>query len=867
MAQENMTLQDWLDDLCVRFIINLPREDLSSVARICFQIEEAQWFYEDFIRPLDPSLPSMGLRSFSLKMFQHCPLLASFSTESHIRAFDEFIHYKQRVPVRGAIMLNDTMDSVVLVRGYKKGSRWSFPRGKINKDEDDLDCAIREVYEETGYDIREAGLVEKNEPLAPLQVTMRDQHIQLFVFRGIPEDTIFKTRTRKEIGDIRWYKVSELPAYRKRGVGKNNDADGLSNDKFHLVAPFMVQLRQWVLKQRKLDAKKVAESSSHHHPPVSYEDNLIDDKVIHGLIQASPPRGTNPDFIDSATKELQRLLKVKPPTQGLQIPSPASNHYAGQALMSLLQPRVAGDEQAPSQAQVVPHTFSEAPQPRSPHYHHAAQRVPASTYGALAPSLAEANPNTSHHQNRARPHVNVATEFPNPPVFSEQPHQPRSQPVQLVHPQPLPPQVQKAMLLRSMASSPQVADPSSNLPVPSGLPQENQHVAQDSQFFRGTQGVLHKKPTSPLPAHTANLLSVLKGGGVHPNAGQPLKPESSQQSVYMPVEHQNHQRYFPSPGNGFASQYGTSAMPSNFNTMALSNTQATLPNSDLRPILPTDKHRAGLLDMFKKTESSVSQNQLDGESTSRRSSRLGEVEGKRQWANPSPSAATALRAAAHENGRPMQMNPETNLPFGALSILSRSQASQSPKDNTTALARIPANTARYSATGSRPSRRSSFTKASPRPNQVPPQKAQRLVQLSPKDYSASTQSYPYGTTQGGGPNPLLLFPNPPSASALPVPGIVQFRQDSSVEHRNALLSLFGKPKSGFEQSKGKEPAMVDQFGPNAVPRSRLGSVASSEGVPGMRGSISRRESQAALSPADRNFLLNFLGNASGNARR
>ena len=60
-----------LDDLCVRFIINLPEEEIQSVERVCFQVEEAQWFYEDFIRPLDPSLPSLPLRAFSLRIFEH----------------------------------------------------------------------------------------------------------------------------------------------------------------------------------------------------------------------------------------------------------------------------------------------------------------------------------------------------------------------------------------------------------------------------------------------------------------------------------------------------------------------------------------------------------------------------------------------------------------------------------------------------------------------------------------------------------------------------------------------------------------------------------------------------------------------------
>lgn len=198
-----MTLDTGLDDLCVRFIINLPQEELESVERICFQIEEAQWFYEDFIRPLDPSLPSLQLRTFALQMFQHCPLFANFHESQYVQAFDQFLAYKTRVPVRGAIILNDAMDQVVLVKGWKKGANWSFPRGKINKDERDLDCAAREAYEEIGYDLKEAGLVHDESQMKYIEVTMREQHMKLYVFRGVPMDTPFAPRTRKEISVCR----------------------------------------------------------------------------------------------------------------------------------------------------------------------------------------------------------------------------------------------------------------------------------------------------------------------------------------------------------------------------------------------------------------------------------------------------------------------------------------------------------------------------------------------------------------------------------------------------------------------------------------------------------------------------------------
>jgi len=242
----------------VRFIINLPQEELESVERICFQVEEAQWFYEDFIRPLDPDLPSLNLRNFCLRIFQHCPLLSQFSSYHHSTAFSEFLAYKTRVPVRGAIMLNHDMDAVVLVKGWKKGANWSFPRGKINKDEPDLDCAIREVYEETGYDIHEASLVAKDENVKFIEITMREQHMRLYVFRGVLMDTEFEPKTRKEISKVQWYKLSDLPTLKKGKNQQEGKADELANNanKFYMVAPFLNPLKKWIAQQKKLDRQK-----------------------------------------------------------------------------------------------------------------------------------------------------------------------------------------------------------------------------------------------------------------------------------------------------------------------------------------------------------------------------------------------------------------------------------------------------------------------------------------------------------------------------------------------------------------------------------------------------------------------------------
>ena len=54
-----------MDDLCTRFILNCPPEDLQGGERILFQVETAWWFYEDNYREKDQSLPQFKLYGFA----------------------------------------------------------------------------------------------------------------------------------------------------------------------------------------------------------------------------------------------------------------------------------------------------------------------------------------------------------------------------------------------------------------------------------------------------------------------------------------------------------------------------------------------------------------------------------------------------------------------------------------------------------------------------------------------------------------------------------------------------------------------------------------------------------------------------------
>lgn len=126
------------------------------------QFTDSHWFYEDFVREQNPKFPSLPLKKFSEMLFHACPLLHQWSHD-HEQAFNTFMQYKTRVPVCGAIMLNETWEKVrhirivflifqylillqcILVKGWKSSSGWGFPKGKINEHEPPHECAIREV--------------------------------------------------------------------------------------------------------------------------------------------------------------------------------------------------------------------------------------------------------------------------------------------------------------------------------------------------------------------------------------------------------------------------------------------------------------------------------------------------------------------------------------------------------------------------------------------------------------------------------------------------------------------------------------------------------------------------------------------------
>lgn len=850
-----------LDDLCVRFIINLAQDDLSSVERICFAVEEAQWYYEDFIRPLDPSLPSMSLRNFCIRIFTHCPLLSAFSQGDHMTAFEQFLKYKMRIPVRGAIMLNEAMDSAVLVKGWKKGANWSFPRGKINKDEDDLTCAIREVYEETGFDLDAAGLVPENRDVKYIDMTIRDQELRLYIFRGVPMDTHFEPKTRKEISKIQWWRISDLPSFQKKGHQQQQADAAVSTNKFYMVAPFIRGVRKWVTEQKKADLAR-ATSNQYSSAGMSHDELMTEEEQgaesnVHTHDQAHmTPSVADINQLEAA---LKFALKIQQPTQGLQVEaitamqSPVRD--SGQELLALLQGKTRESDRPPSSnlppATPLDHTYIQAPVPKTPH--HQQPRPPHFSTLPPPPAFPIQPPNDTLYrpeQNQQHHHQpNSIATFPHNPMQGQRPPQPaRSRSYQsqhLVHPQPLPPQVQRTVFTGGPVYSSTVSPPT-QAPL---APHANSTVSQalNPQFPNAhpLMGPSIQKQSPPkLTSHSLALLNTFKSHDQASSAASiPSQPPLRKfaQEVKQGPPQELPAEVSGTPPVDLLSLFKTQAEPS------------PIPNSSTMRSRPpvSEAHRSSLLDLFKNPSAQTSISPRPAAATAFPTSttpsavELSAVEPLSSNATPaSISIADGRDVNPREKNEVIpELHPESNLPFRAMSILTRpSQPNGSDSKGRNGAADQTLSNKKEATTSQ--SRRTPSKVSSEKPFQP------QILKRPQPSTSKPTES---------------LNPSSSASAALPVQPSFDRRASQTADHKQTLLSLFGKAPSPANSVTMN--SMSDSFSSlhavdptTSVPaKTRVSSLASD--------SLSRRGSQSALSPADKSFLLSYLDNVAKGTQR
>ena len=121
---------------------------------------------------------------------------------------------------------------MLLVQGFWSKNSWGFPKGKVNEGEHPARCAVREVLEETGFDISISISAEEF-----LETTVNDQLTRLYIIPGVPNNSQFIPRTRNEIRAVKWFPIADLPTNKKDALTKIKL--GFGSASFFMVFPFV----------------------------------------------------------------------------------------------------------------------------------------------------------------------------------------------------------------------------------------------------------------------------------------------------------------------------------------------------------------------------------------------------------------------------------------------------------------------------------------------------------------------------------------------------------------------------------------------------------------------------------------------------
>ncbi|KYN00508.1 mRNA-decapping enzyme 2, partial [Cyphomyrmex costatus] len=213
-----------------RFFLPIPQNWENDLMVYCCQVEKAHWSYlDDYCT--DPQVTFYNINQFAGIIFKYVPFLQDYASQcdAELIRWDKF---KRKLPTYGAIIFNTDMTKVLLVQSYWGKNKWGFPKGRIDYNELPHQCAIREIWEETGFNI--TNMIDPN---VYFESTIKGKIVRLYIIEGVSTETVFQPQTRQEIIKVDWFDIENLPVRRCkwnfcRNLRKNAN-------EFSMVTPFV----------------------------------------------------------------------------------------------------------------------------------------------------------------------------------------------------------------------------------------------------------------------------------------------------------------------------------------------------------------------------------------------------------------------------------------------------------------------------------------------------------------------------------------------------------------------------------------------------------------------------------------------------
>ncbi|CAH8626876.1 unnamed protein product [Heterobilharzia americana] len=221
---------------CYNCIQELTKECAKHFVRIFFEVERAHWFYVDYCIE-NPSVGGVDMFGLTKQLFEKFPSIVPKGINWQEK-FMEWKKYRGTTATGSAIIIDEYYKMILLVQGFY-GNRWSLPGGKINQDESLVDCASREVVEETGLD-----LANRISPSLYIDRYIGGTLRRAFIVEGLPRTSRLKPGTKNEIEAITWFEIADLPTCIQdtATIGKLNS----KANNFYLVIPFVRQLKSYI---------------------------------------------------------------------------------------------------------------------------------------------------------------------------------------------------------------------------------------------------------------------------------------------------------------------------------------------------------------------------------------------------------------------------------------------------------------------------------------------------------------------------------------------------------------------------------------------------------------------------------------------
>ena len=144
---------------------------------------------------------------FARRVFEHWSLLKP-ELPSFKEKYKEYRAYMQQIPSNGALIFNKSMDKLLFLIYSNPRDRvinkLDFPKGKVDQGESQLECAVREIYEETGL-----MLTDKIDEQHAVQIeTLRNRVVKLFIVSGM-EEKAYKPIKTKEVKQLEWIPIGD----------------------------------------------------------------------------------------------------------------------------------------------------------------------------------------------------------------------------------------------------------------------------------------------------------------------------------------------------------------------------------------------------------------------------------------------------------------------------------------------------------------------------------------------------------------------------------------------------------------------------------------------------------------------------------